>query len=87
MSGNRVTESEHEELRLLKETLWYGRWSMAFTIAALVVELVALIEIFQDNFKAVIMLMALASAVYLFARYLGAKSKQFRYRADEVGDD
>jgi hypothetical protein len=84
MSGDSTVESEHEELKLLKEALWYSKWSMAFTIAALVVEAVALAEVFQDNFRAVFMLMALAGATYLFSRYLGSKSRQYRRRSDEV---
>ncbi len=80
-------ENEHEELRLLKEALWCSRWSMVFAVAALAVEVIALIEIFRDNLGRVFALMALAVAVYLFARYLGSKSQQYRHKADEVSDD
>jgi hypothetical protein len=80
-------EDKHEDLKLLQEALWYSQWAIVFAIAALVVEAVALIEVFMDNVGKVFMLMALAGAIYLFSRYLGAKSRQYRRRTDEISNE
>jgi hypothetical protein len=78
---------EPEELKLLKEALWYIQWSMVFDIASLVVAIVGLVPVRQGRQSAVLILAVLFVLIRLISRYLYAKFRQYRRRADEVNDD
>ncbi len=77
-------EANHEELRLLKEALWYANWSVVFGVVGIIVSAVMFVEILKDRFDAFVTLWAVAIATWLFGKYLHGKSRQYRQKADEV---
>ena len=77
-------EDRQEELRLLKESLWYIQWSVMFGVANIIVAVVGLIEVYKGRDGAVFALIVLYGLILLLIRYLYTKSRQYRQKADEA---
>lgn len=73
-----------EQLRLIQDALWHMRWSLAFSLLGLVVETIAVVEIFQGNAGTWLTLMALALVSWLIGYYLRSKAREYRQRADGI---
>ncbi len=78
-------ERLEEELRLLKEGLWYVKWSLVFVVFAAAGETIALMEILAGNIEVALEVLGTSLVPAWVSFYLRKKSREYRRKAD--GED
>lgn len=75
---------ELKELRWLREALWYIRWALTFSLAALVTEIIGIVILLHTGSMATFLkLLGVAAALWLISIRLRRKSHECRCRADD----